>query len=37
MAALKKFKHLKKGCMISIGFANVGVGNDDHMTGAMCC
>ena len=35
-AAVKKIKHFKKGCMISICFANVGVGNDDHMTCALC-
>jgi len=28
--SLKGFKHLKKNCMISIGFADVGIRDDDH-------
>jgi hypothetical protein len=26
------FKHLEKGCMITVGFANVGIGDDDHLS-----
>jgi len=35
MTALKRFKHLKKGCMIPLGFANVGVGYNDHVAGSI--
>ena len=30
--ALEGFKHLKKKCMISIGFADVGIRDDDHLS-----
>ena len=29
--SLEGFKHLKKKCMISIGFADVGIRDDDHL------
>ena len=28
--SLKGFKHLKKNCLISFSFANVGIRDDDH-------
>jgi hypothetical protein len=27
----ERFKHLKKNCMISFGFANVGIRDDNHL------
>jgi hypothetical protein len=35
MTAFKRFKHFKKGCMIPFGFANVGVGYNDHVAGSI--
>jgi hypothetical protein len=29
--SLEGFKHLKKKCLISIGFADVGIRDDDHL------
>ncbi len=28
--SLEEFKHFKKNCVISFGFANVGIRDDDH-------
>jgi len=33
LGAFNGLEHFKKGCIIPPGFANVGIGNNDHSSG----